>query len=205
MSTRPKRQIFDIEGHAFFVTFSCYHRVPLLEQDRCKGIVLGNLESLSRRHRIGVVAYVVIPDHVHALLRPDTTGKLSVFLQQWKRLTSFAISEFLQLKTNPSATPFARRIRDADGNVHVWQKRYYPFNVFTPAKALEKIEYMHNNPVKAGLVKDACDWPWSSARDFLEGKRGPVTLVPYDGPLDFDKLFGYAARPSRLDVAQRPR
>ena len=190
MSSRPKRQLFDIEGHAFFVTFSCYHRVPLLERDRCKGIVLGHLEVLSRRHRVGVVAYVVMSDHVHILLRPEGAGKLSAFLQQWKRLTSFAISNFLKLKSNPEETPFGVRVRDRNGDIHVWQKRYYPFNIFTPEKALEKIEYMHNNPVKAGLVDDPCAWPWSSARELLQEKRGPVTLAPYDGPIDFDKLFG---------------
>ena len=188
-SNRPARQIFDIEGHAFFVTFSCYHDVPLLSRDRCKAIVLGQLENLSRRHEAGVVAYVIMPDHVHILLRPSTSGRLSLFVQQWKRLTSFQISTYLQLGSDTTSMPFADRVLDDKGAVHVWQKRYYPFNVYTPRKALEKIEYMHNNPVRAGLVKDPCDWKWSSARYFLKGQSVPVTLVPYDGPLDFKKYY----------------
>jgi len=49
--------------------------------------------------------------------------------------------------------------------------------------ALEKLEYMHKNPVKAGLVNDVCDWRWSTAAHFLKGAAVPVRLVPIDGPL----------------------
>jgi putative transposase len=52
----------------------------------------------------------------------------------------------------------------------VWQRRYYDFNIFTEAKLDEKLEYMHMNPVRAGLVEKAIDWPWSSARFYLLGR-----------------------------------
>jgi putative transposase len=186
-SSKPSRKIFDIEGHAFFVTFSCYRRLSLLGRDRCKRIVLGNLDTLSWRHQVGVVGYCVMPNHVHALLRPVETGLLSTFMQQWKRLTSDAIQQFLHLGQADDFSPFSKYVRDNTGTIHVWQPKYYPFNVFTPKKALEKLEYMHNNPVKAGLVKDPCDWPWSSAAYFLKGKASPVRLVPMDGPIVFGR------------------
>jgi putative transposase len=65
----------------------------------------------------------------------------------------------------------------------VWQPKYYAYNVFTPAKAIEKLECMHNNPVRAGLVDDPCACPWSTAAHFLQGRRVPVRLVPMDGPV----------------------
>src|SRR3972149_6997499 len=136
---RPKREIFDIEGHAFFITFSCYHRLPLLGRDRCKRIVLGQMDVLSRRHGVGVVGYVIMPDHLHALVRPVRSGLLSLFMQQWKRLTSATIQTFLGLGTERDSTPFGARNRDRSGKIHVWQKRYYPFNVYTPKKAVEKL------------------------------------------------------------------
>lgn len=46
----------------------------------------------------------------------------------------------------------------------MWQPKYYVFNVFFEIKAREKLEYMHNNPIKAGLVGNPVDWPYSSAR-----------------------------------------
>jgi len=187
-ASRPSRKIFDIEGHAFFVTFSCYRRLSLLGRDRCKRIVLGSLDALSREHRVGVVGFCIMPNHVHALLRPETAGLLSTFVQQWKRLTSGAIQEFLHLGQPDDYSPFGKYVRDSSGAIHVWQPKYYPFNVFTLKKALEKLEYMHNNPVKAGLVKDPSDWPWSSAGYFLKGKPCPVRLVPMDGPIFIERV-----------------
>jgi putative transposase len=193
--SRPRREIFDIEGHSPFVTFSCYRRLSLLGRDRCKRIVLGNLGTLSLRHQVGVVGYCIMPNHVHALLRPVKAGLLSIFMQEWKRLSANAIIDFLQLGTAEDFSPFGDRVKDSGGSMHVWQPKYYPFNVFTPKMALEKLEYMHHNPVKAGLVKDACEWPWSSAAFFLKGRPSPIKLVPMDGPI----VFGYAeSRPKRV-------
>ncbi len=48
-----------------------------------------------------------------------------------------------------------------------WQRRFYPFNVFSEKKRQEKLNYMHNNPVKRGLVSAPGDWPWSSWRFYF--------------------------------------
>jgi len=191
---RPPRQVFDIEGHAFFLTFSCYRRLSLLGRDRCKRIVLGTLDNQSWRHQVGVVGYCVMPNHVHALVRPVHAGTLSVFMQQWKRLTSSGIQGFLRLGQPDDFSPFGKYVRDGAGAVHVWQAKYYAFNVFTPAKAVEKLEYMHNNPVRAGLVSEPWVWPWSSAASFLQGKRSPVRLVPMDGPIVWEQQTRRARR-----------
>ncbi|MFH1743882.1 MAG: hypothetical protein ABIH23_33165, partial [bacterium] len=50
------------------------------------------------------------------------------------------------------------------GDEPVWQRRYYDFNLFTEDKVLEKLEYIHNNPVKSGLVEKPEDWKFSSSR-----------------------------------------
>jgi putative transposase len=194
---RPPRQVFDIEGHAFFLTFSCYRRLSLLGRDRCKRMVLGTLDAVSWRHQVGVVGYCVMPNHMHALVRPVRAGTLSVFMQQWKRLTSAAIQQFLRLGQPDDFSPFGKYVRDGAGVVHVWQPKYYAFNVFTPAKAIEKLEYMHNNPVRAGLVDDPCAWPWSTAAHFLQGRRVPVRLVPMDGPVVWEHQMRKGAQARR--------
>jgi putative transposase len=136
---RPLRKIFDIEGHAHFVTFSCYRRLSLFGRDRCKRIVLGNLNTLSLRHHVGVVGFCIMPNHVHALVRPETAGLLSTFVQEWKRLSASAIIDFLHLGRADDFSPFGDKVVDSAGVVHVWQPKYYPFNVFTPKMAIEKL------------------------------------------------------------------
>lgn len=60
----------------------------------------------------------------------------------------------------------------------MWQPRYYGFNVYTEAKAREKLDYMHKNPVKAGLVEHPEDWPYSSARWYLLGRSVGLDMSP---------------------------
>jgi REP element-mobilizing transposase RayT len=57
------------------------------------------------------------------------------------------------------------------GSEHVWQRRFYDYNVWTARKRIEKLRYMHRNPVARGLVQEPEQWPWSSYRSYASGKR----------------------------------
>jgi putative transposase len=59
---------------------------------------------------------------------------------------------------------------------HVWQKRFYDFNVWTERKRIEKLHYMHRNPVKRGLVSSPELWKWSSFRAYAFGEAGAVKV-----------------------------
>ncbi len=66
--------------------------------------------------------------------------------------------------------------RALDSQDHIWQRRFYDFVVFTEKKRVEKLRYMHRNPVKRGLVLEPQQWPWSSFCDYAEGQHGPVLV-----------------------------
>ena len=57
-----------------------------------------------------------------------------------------------------------------------WQTRYYDFNVWSGRKRIEKLNYMHVNPVKRGLAARPEDWPWSSFRHYVSGYQGIVEI-----------------------------
>jgi putative transposase len=59
---------------------------------------------------------------------------------------------------------------------HIWQGRFYDFVVWNPKKRMEKLRYMHRNPVKRGLVSAPGDWRWSSYRSYAFDERGPVLV-----------------------------
>src|SRR5512135_3362259 len=104
-----------------------------------------------------------MPDHVHAVVWFPAPDELSPFLQQGKRLSSYAIKRLLR----ESLTSYAETF---DPEQPVWQARYYDFNLFSGQKVEEKLSYMHRNPVRAGLVEHPCDWPWSSAGYYEQGR-----------------------------------
>jgi REP element-mobilizing transposase RayT len=68
----------------------------------------------------------------------------------------------------------------APAPLHVWEPRFYDFNVWTDRKRIEKLRYMHRNPVKRGLVTEPQQWPWSSFRDYMNGQSGPVRINDTD-------------------------
>ena len=82
-----------------------------------------------------------------------------------------------------------------------WQARYYLFNIFSEKKLSEKLDYMHLNPVRRGLVIRAVDWKWSSARWYLQGKSVGIRIrMP-----DLQRSVGArATHMARLLVAARP-
>jgi len=152
-----RRKIYDSERALHFVTFSCYRRRSLLDTPQARRIVLGTLNAQLTRLDGRCAGFVVMPEHVHALLWFPAEGLLSECLKQWKRTSSVRIQELLQTTLVAYAAELPKR-------EPVRQPRYYDFNVYSPRKLAEKLQYMHLNPVRRGLVAKAVDWRWSSAR-----------------------------------------
>jgi putative transposase len=153
MPSRLKR--YQTEGHNHFITFSCHRRLPYLDDDSARTTFEEVLEKLRLRHQFFVFGYVLMPEHVHLLLTEPRLQSLATTLSVLKGETSKLLK----------------------GSRHqLWQPRYYDFNVFTHAKRVEKLRYMHRNPVERGLVKKPEDWPWSSYRHWLTGDIGRVEI-----------------------------
>ena len=163
------KRTFDREGHAHFVTFSCYRRRRLLDHDRAKKAVLGVLGSQLGRQDGRCVGFVVMPDHVHATVRFPRPDQISPFMKQWKRRSSIEIKRLI-------ASSLVQYAETLDLTEPVWQAGYYDFNLHTTDKVSEKLNYMHQNPVRAGLVTRPVDWPWSSARYYEAGESVGVPV-----------------------------
>src|SRR5262249_18356291 len=71
---------------------------------------------------------------------------------------------------------------------HVWQKRFYDFNVWTDRKRIEKLRYMHCNPVKRGLVSEPDQWEWSSFRTYAYSEQGLVRVNAQEWELKIKKI-----------------
>jgi len=139
-----------------FLTFSCHQRAPLLGTVHARDIFEQTFEQARRWYGFYVAGYVVMPEHVHLLITEPERAKVSVALQM--------------LKQN-----VARRLREIEGG-SFWQPRYYDFNVWSEAKRIEKLRYMHRNPVKRGLVASPEDWAWSSFRHYVSGVEEVVEI-----------------------------
>ena len=100
-----------------------------------------------------------MPNHVHALIWFPQTGQLSQFMKQWKQRTS----KIIRRDVMPMLPAYQKQIEDGSA---FWQRKYHAFQVWSDEKLIEKLNYMHLNPVLAGFVDRATDWRWSSARHY---------------------------------------
>jgi putative transposase len=164
-----KRRIYDSEQHAQFVTFGCYRRRRLLDHPRMRDALVAILADKLQTYHGLCSGFVIMPEHVHAIVWFRKTGELSRFMKSWKQTSSLKLKSMLRgLLPN-----YARLCASSDP---FWQPKYYPFNLYSARKAREKLDYMHLNPVAAGLVRLAVDWKWSSARYYEWGEPVGVPL-----------------------------
>jgi putative transposase len=169
---------FHHSGQSHFVTFCCYHRHRLFTTDASRRIFESALERVRRSYRLSVYGYVVMPEHVHLLLNEPQLGtsplKPKPGLNGPPLLLSEAEKDTLADALKSLKQGVSRRlIGDAD---HFWQKRYYDFNIRNYPQFVEKLRYIHRNPVKAGLCERPEDWGWSSFRHYATGCEEQVEI-----------------------------
>lgn len=131
------------------ITTSCYQRLPLLASRANRDLFVRVLEQVRRRYRFVVLGYVILPEHVHLLISEANRGNPSVFIQALKQ--GFARRLLRKLRSRDD--PRQRSLWNAavlEG--HIWQRRFYDFLVWTKRKGIEKLRYMHRNPVTRALV-----------------------------------------------------
>ncbi len=155
-----------------FLTFSCYQRQPLFNSAARRDLFLRILERVRRRYRLVALGYVVMPEHVHLLVSEPQRETLSTAIQALK--LGFIRS------VEGGGIPTSRKRSEKRGTPvtpnRFWQARFYDFNVWTEKKRIEKLRYIHCNPVARGLVESPEQWQWSSFRWYLSGEVGPVKI-----------------------------
>ncbi len=168
-------------GHLHFITCSCYRRLPLLRSARSRDRFLSVLEQTRKRYRFVVVGYVVMPEHIHLLLSEPEVGTPSTVMQVLKQRTARALLPKIKARDPRQTMLFGETLERAP----FWQTRFYDFTVWTEKKRVEKLRYMHRNPVKRGLAAAPEDWRWSSYRFYFRDELGPVGVNEGWGKISF--------------------
>jgi putative transposase len=158
-------------GDLHFITFSCHQRRPLLASPARRDLFLRMLERTRRQYLFTVVGYVIMPEHVHLLVSEPQRQTLAVALKALKQ----GMARRVLGRRKPGGTAQSELFASPAAR-HFWQARYYDFNVWSKKKTVEKLRYMHRNPVKRGLVDSPEQWRWSSFRHYLYGESGAVVV-----------------------------
>jgi putative transposase len=165
-------------GHAHELTFSCFQRLPLLSCEAVRDFVL---EAVGQaRDRLGFLlhAYVVMPEHVHLLLLPRKQSfDVAWVLKAVKQSVARRAKAWL-LQNDP---PLFTKLTPGGVGFRFWTPGGgYDRNVTESRTLRGVIQYIHENPVRRGLVEKPTDWKWSSAL-WYEERTGPLRVDLVEG------------------------
>lgn len=151
---------FQQSAQSHFITFSCYRRQPRLTSPDICDLFVVCLEEIRQRFAMRVYGYVVMPEHVHLLVNEPPCSSLADAVHALKLCFAKRVG---YVAAGAVSGPF-------------WQKRYYDRNIRDAREFTVKLRYLHRNPVKRGLVKEAADWKWSSFRHYALREAGIVEI-----------------------------
>ncbi len=179
----------DEPGHSHYWTISCYRRLQFFHDDGMKRVVISALRQLQQNCGICLLAYVIMPEHVHILLYPHRRGDdipipISQLLHGFKQHVGFYGKERLRqiwrMQGCLWSGPLNRWAHGEFDKQAIMNTRGYDRNIFSQGELLEKIDYIHKNPITRGLVDSAADWKWSSYRYYELGDAS-VLAMDWDG------------------------
>jgi putative transposase len=158
-------------GLRHFVTFSTYRRRKYLMPERTRDIVLEVLQKVLTTHRVCCSGFVIMPDHVHAILFGEGDGEfdVSAIVQVWKKTASYRIRQFYE-------NEFQKYRKACPDENAIWQAGFHD-SLVDDASHSGRLEYVHNNPAEARLVPVSVAWRWSSARFYELGESVGVVIT----------------------------
>jgi len=170
------------EETTFFVTSTIVKRYRAFQKESDYQILIENLKFYRNKFGYKLLGYVLMPSHYHLLVQMNNgKGELSKFQQDFKKITAKKILEKFQKEDNKEALQVFQEAAEnlPRQNSKVWVSRFDDEVIRSEKWFSQKLNYIHQNPVKAGLVEKGENWPYSSARNYLLGDH---SLIEIDYP-----------------------
>lgn len=165
--------------------------MPLLTNNVWQTVLAESLDRACKSEGFGLVAFVLMPEHVHLLVVPQTqNSNVSRLLARTKQPTSKTIKGLLNKANSPLLSKLTVRERPGKHCFRFWQEGPgYDRNIFSSEAIKASIDYIHMNAVKRCLCEKATDWKWSSARFYLnEAADSDLPDLTRPDPSWFEKL-----------------
>ncbi len=167
-----------VETQPHLLTCSILNWLPLFGKPRIAGIILESMEFMQIKERMKINAYVIMENHMHFIA---SSSNLNKEISRFKSFTARTIIDYLLQKNSAPVLKELNyhKLRHKKDRVHqFWQEGSHPKAILTEETMIQKIEYIHNNPVVRGYVDEPVHWRYSSARNY-EGRKGLIEVSVY--------------------------
>lgn len=175
----PVKPRFDPD-HLYFISTTAVDHVHLFRRDVIKRIIVDSLDYMRAHSWIRIYVFVVMPNHVHIVVRFLGQRTLADVMRDFKKHTSKQIIRQYHAENNQKVLAFLEQAaaQIPKQRYKVWEDRYDARNVFSPDFLRQKVEYIHNNPCQPHwrLAERPEDYPWSSARFYLTGEESIIKV-----------------------------
>jgi len=171
MVRRGRRQ-FDKTGCIHFITTTVTGFEKVFVNDRYYDILLDNLRFYLNKYNSTLFGFVFMPNHIHLIVFIREGKSVSDFMRDFKKYTSVKIKE---LQIADGKNDILRKLTKSNGDGYsLWMDRFDSIPVQSDHILTTKLDYVHFNPVKAGLAKEMTDWKYSSARNYYNDDQSLI-------------------------------
>ena len=166
----------------YFVTFTTVYWLDIFIRPEYRNIFIESVKYCQKEKGLLVGAWCIMTSHIHMALGTTGENKLEHIIRDLKSYTSRHIRKYMENNPQESRREWmlgmmknAGEQKSNNRDFQLWQQHNHPIELSTNEITLQRIEYIHNNPVKAGFVELAADWIFSSARDY-EDQKGLIEI-----------------------------
>lgn len=173
-----KEEVIFSKEHPEFLTVTCLEWKHLLAESRFKDIITESLTYLTKSKRIYVYGFVIMSNHFHLIWQMRGDHKRNDVQRDFLKYTS---QQILKVMKDEKPELLRETLVNAKDRMHqVWERNSLGVPLWSPEVFQQKLDYIHNNPVKAGLCTLPEDYKYSSARFYAKNEKDWVFLTLYE-------------------------
>jgi len=166
-----------------FITFATVQWVDVFTRKEYADLIIESLIYCKKNKGLKIHAWCIMSNHIHLILSVDENNNLSDVLRDFKKFTSSNIIKTIKYNIYESRRSWMLWIFKKAGeqnkrnrDYQFWQQDNHPVELSTNEMIDQKLDYLHENPVKSGFVKNAAEYVYSSAIDYYSTENGLIEI-----------------------------
>ncbi|MEO8666858.1 MAG: transposase [Ignavibacteria bacterium] len=164
----------------YFITSTIVNWLYIFTHEKYFDLLFNNLCFYQDKYELDIIAYVIMKNHFHLICKGRQLEKA---IQSLKSYTAKLIIKELKKDKSNSVLEKLRNYKPSyknESQYQVWQEGYHPQEMVNKYILMQKIEYIHFNPLRKGYVEKAEHWKYSSAGFYLDGRESKLRITRYD-------------------------
>ncbi|MDR1866264.1 MAG: transposase [Bacteroidales bacterium] len=172
------------QDELYYVTFQIVEWVDIFTRLIYRDIVTDSFRYCQQNKGLEIYAFVIMSNHIHLLIRSQQV-KLSDTIREFKSFTAKKILEVINTEIESrrkwmlNIFEFAAKKNKRNEKYQIWTQENHAELIYSNKFAKQKINYIHENPVRAGIVSQVEDYLYSSAKNYA-GLEGVLDVIPID-------------------------